>query len=368
MRLTAIISAIEEVAPRALQESWDNSGLQVSLPADADGEVSGVLLCVDVNPGIIAEAVAAGANLVVSHHPLIFKGLKGLCGRTVAERTVAAAIRAGVAVYSAHTSLDSATDGVSYEMARRLSDELRIRRVLAPTPMPLVQVSATCARRDADDLRLAILDSGAPDALVSWNTSGNILDVADSGDGGAPEVTVGSEETACIVTVVPKMKIDAVRQAAEGFCGSFAPRLRFIELDGHPDGYGLGVVADFGEPVTMSALKKMIGGAFAEVFKASLAADNDSRPVRRVALCGGSGGEFIGAAIAAGADAYITADVRYHDFCDYGRDIAIFDVGHFESEKCAKDIFFRALTKKFPNFAVHYSQSELNPVKYIIQK
>lgn len=367
MRLQAVINAIEEIAPRALQEKWDNSGLQVSLPPESDGEVSGVLLCVDVTPDIIAEAVAAGCNMVISHHPLIFKGLKGLCGRTVAERAAAAAIRAGVAVYSAHTSLDSAREGVSCEMARRLSDELRIRRVLSPTAMPLVQVSITCAREDADDLRLAVLDSGSTEALSCWNTHANILDVADDADG-IPVASVGNMDTACLIAVVPQMEIGAVREAVDGFCGRMEPRVRFIELRDHPEGLGLGVVADFGRPVPMSSLKKMIGGAFAEVFKASLAADNDDTPVRRVALCGGSGGEFIPAAIAAGADAYITADVRYHDFCDYGREIAIFDVGHFESEKCAKDIFFRALTKKFPNFAVRYSQSELNPVKYIIQK
>ncbi len=367
MRLAAVISAIEEIAPRALQEKWDNSGLQVTLPPEAGGEVSGVLLCVDVNPDIIAEAVAAGCNLVVSHHPLVFKGLKGLCGRTVAERTVAAAVRAGVAVYSAHTSLDSAHEGVSCEMARRLSDDLRIRRVLSPTAMPLMQVSVTCAREDADDLRLAILDNGGTDALCCWNTHANILEVADDADG-MPVASVGNVDTACLIAVVPQMNINAVREAVEGFCGRMEPRIRFIELDEHPEEYGLGVVADFGRPVPMVSLKKMIGGAFAEVFKASEAAGDDNRAIRRVAMCGGSGGEFIPAAIAAGADAYITADVRYHDFCDYGRDIAIFDVGHFESEKCAKDIFFRVLTKKFPNFAVHYSQCELNPVKYIIQK
>lgn len=366
MRLTAIVSALEALAPRALQEKWDNSGLQVSLPADADGEVTGVMLCVDVTPEVIAEAVAAGCNMVISHHPLIFKGLKGLCGRTVAERAVASAVRAGVAVYSAHTSLDSAIGGVSYEMARRLSDDLRIRRVLVPTDMPLVQVRVTCARADADDLRLAILDSAATDSLMSWNVQGNVLEVTD-GDDGVPFAGIAAKECTTLVTVVPAMNTGAVREAIHGFCARFTPRVRLTMLDGHPDGYGLGVVADFGTPVTMETLRGMAAAAFAPVFRVSRAGADDSRTVRRVALCGGAGGEFIGAAIAAGADAYITADVRYHDFCDHGSDIAIFDVGHFESEKCTKDIFFRALTKKFPNFAVHYSHS-VNPVQYIIQK
>ena len=106
MKLSHIIAALEEYAPLSLQEKWDNSGLQVGLPRESDGECTGALLCLDVTPDIISEAVRRGCNLVVSHHPLIFKGLKSLIGRTVAERTVAEAIRAGVAVYSSHTALD----------------------------------------------------------------------------------------------------------------------------------------------------------------------------------------------------------------------------------------------------------------------
>lgn len=264
--ISTIISALEEYAPLSLQEKWDNSGLQVGLPDGPEGQVTGILLCLDVTEAIVAEAVARRCNMIVSHHPLIFKGLKSLTGRTPAERTVAAAIRAGVAVYSSHTALDSTRGGVSYEMTRLL--EVEPERALAP-------------------------------------------------------------------------------------------------VDGNP-ATGLGIIGTLPHPVTMATMVERIKARFGTpCIRASLAYHPEA-PVTRVALCGGSGGEFISTAAAAGADIYISADIRYHDMADAAdMEMAIFDIGHFESEKCAKDIFYRVITKKFNNFAVYLSEDETIPVKYL---
>lgn len=117
MKNRDIIAAIEEFAPLSLQESWDNSGWQLGNP---DTDCTGVLLCVDVTGKILEEAAQQGCNLVVSHHPLIFKGVKSLTGRNRVERCVADALRRGISVYSSHTATDCAPGGVSWEMARRL--------------------------------------------------------------------------------------------------------------------------------------------------------------------------------------------------------------------------------------------------------
>lgn len=260
MTISDIINAINDFAPLNLQESWDNSGVQVG---DCNAGCTGALLCVDVTPVVVAEARERGCNLIVAHHPLLFKGLKSITGATPVERAVIEAIRAGITIYSAHTSLDSAPGGISHEMAEKLGAQ--VVGVLAPSP----------------------------------------------GD----------------------------------------------------DKVGLGVVAQLPAPLSRDEFAALVKSAFGSPVCRCSAGTGE--PISRIAMCGGAGGEFIPAAKAAGAQAYLTSDVRYHDFVDHGNDIFIVDIGHFESESCAKDIFYRLISKKFHNFAVYKSEKEQNPINYI---
>lgn len=358
MKLSYIIAALEEYAPLALQEKWDNSGLQTGLPADSDGECTGALLCVDVTPAVIDEAVRRGCNLVVSHHPLIFKGLRSLTGRTPAERTVAAAIRAGVAVYSSHTALDSTEGGISYEMAARLG--ARPLRVLSAADAPAARLSVTCSRDRAADVRLILLDADS-DRCDYFDIDGETAAdtaLADSIVRHTPlcrvEAAVAAGDTRRIVNALRDMP------------GGERLRIDIVPLDNRDSSLGLGVLAVFDTPVTQAALTAMLKERFdISAIKASASYDPEAK-VRRIALCGGSGGEFIGAATAAGAQAYVTADVRYHDFADNaGNAMTVFDIGHYESEACSKDIFYRIIKNKFPNFAVYISEVETSPVRYL---
>lgn len=266
MNIDLIINAIESAAPRRFQEAWDNSGLQVSLPK-GQTDITGVLLCLDVTEAVVDEALAKGCNLIVSHHPLIFKGFKSLTDATPSQRAAIAAVRAGVAVYSAHTSLDSAPCGVSHAMARRMG--LDVKGVLAPSPADTSVGLGVVGEFPADGL-------AAADFVCLLNR--------------------------CFGTKAIKLS------------GNYMP----------------------------------------------------GRMIRRVALCGGSGGEFIGTARACGADAYVSGDIRYHDFADAAQeDMLVADIGHFESESCAKDIFYQLITNNFPNFAVYYSETATNPVVYM---
>ena len=254
-----IIDALARVAPLSLQESWDNSGLQVG---DISQPCTGVMLALDPTPEVVSEAVAQGCNMVLTHHPLLFRGLKCLAGATRVEQAVIAAVRAGVVVCSWHTALDSAPAGVSYEMARRLG--ATVYAPLSPSP---------------------------------------------TGNG------------------------------------------------------GLGVIARLPAPMSADAFVAKVKSAFgSHPYRCSAVPDG---VISRIAICGGSGGEFIANAINARVQAFITADVRYHDFVDHGNDIFIVDIGHFESENCAKDIFYHVITEKFPNFAVCYSELEINPINYL---
>lgn len=262
--LADIVGCIEDFASPGIQEKWDNTGWQLC-PLPASTPCTGAMLCLDVTPEVVAEAKAEGCNLIISHHPLIFKGLRHITGASPVERAVISAISGGVAVYSSHTALDSASEGVSHRLGSMLG--LTGMRVLAPQD--------------------------------------------------------GSLTT------------------------------------------GLGIVGDYPEAPGIGEFIERVKEVYgAPVVRRSAGREGQER-VCRVALCSGSGGEFIGDAIAAGADAYITSDTRYHDFVDHGKEILMVDTGHFESEICTKSIFSDIISEKFPTFAVRQSRAEQNPVRYV---
>lgn len=376
MNIYSIISAIEDYAPRSYQEKWDNSGLQIALP-EGRTECTGVLLCLDVSEAVIDEAVARSCNLVVSHHPLIFKGFKSLTGATRQERAAMKAIRSGVAVYSAHTSLDSTLGGISYTMASMLGAE--VTGVIEPLRDRTVYLTAYCPREAASDVRLVLLDADAGVLPVAGNAAScpSAPEVSDEASvrysDCAAELLPASKslsldlrhESLCAVTAeVPATKVNALMAAASEV-PSAAGKVSFrVEPAPASQLTGLGVFAVFPEAVSGADLVERLRSNFKPgAIKASAAYAPDMR-VRRIAICSGAGGEFIGAAAA--CDAYITADVRYHDFFDAAENrCVVFDIGHFESEECAKSIFYRLITKKIPNFAVYCSETETNPVKFL---
>lgn len=361
MKLSFIINALEDFAPAALQESWDNTGLQIGLPPEADGECTGVLLCLDVTQEIIAEAVRQGCNLVVSHHPLIFKGLKSIAGRSVAERVAADAIRAGVAIYSSHTALDSTVGGISYEMARRLG--ATPQRVLAPANVPMAIMAVTCPRAKAQDVRLILLDSET-DGCDYFDIDNEKTLTPDSP--AFPQELVEHTPLCRVEARVKTSSVHRLTTALRDMPGGPSVKIDTVPLDNSNDTVGLGIVATLDAPMTGRAFAELLKEKFSlPAMRVSAGFDPDMK-ISRIALCGGSGGEFIRTATAAGVQAYVSADIRYHDFAENARNpMAIFDIGHFESEICAKDIFYHVIKNKFPNFAVYYSEFEQNPVKYL---
>ena len=260
MTIRDIISAIEDIAPLSLQEGYDNCGLQVGC---ADAEATGALLCVDATEEIVDEAIAKGRNLIISHHPLLFSGLKHITGSSETEAIVVKAIKHDIAIYSSHTCMDNAHGGVSWRMAQKLG---------------------------LDNARTL-------DARPDSPTEG----------GGV---------------------IGELRQAM--------PAEDFLRL----------AKATFG----LEAVR----------YSGSL-----SGTVKTVAMCGGSGSFLIAKAKAAGADAYLTGDIKYHDL-QANRHFLIADIGHFESEQFTKEIFFEAIRKKMPTFAVDFAISDINRVKWIL--
>lgn len=355
---TAIISAIEDFAPALLQESWDNTGVQVG---SLRTECTGVLLCVDVTPEIVDEARERGCNLIISHHPLLFKGLKRLSGNTPAEEAVIRAIAYGITVYSCHTAADSTPGGVSYRMAEMLG--ANPVRVLSPLKGRLVKVRAI-VNADALPTALAVFDETLPGCDCYVSDTQQKRSVTDSNDAfGSTEVV--SAPCRSVEAVMNPDEARSVREKLEETIGDCLKAIFTDVQDDTDPSVGLGVYALLDEPVSPTELVARVKNTFGSPVARCTTLPPEDTLIRRIAMCGGSGSEFIAAAMRQGAQAFITSDTRYHDFVDYQNEILLIDIGHFESESCTKEIFYNAIKEKFPNFACHYSKIEENPIKYI---
>lgn len=364
-KISDIIGCIEAFAPRALQEPWDNCGLQTGR---TDVECAGAMLCVDATPAVVAEAVAAGCNLIISHHPVIFKPFKSLTGRTLSERTIMAAVTAGVAIYSCHTALDNVEGGTSWVMAGMLG--LTGVKPLTPGAGHTLNLTVFVPESHADAVAAAMWQAGAghignyDSCSFSTSGTGTFRPLPGSNPAVGSHGEVHREPERRLEVIVPDWKLTQVERAMLAAHPYEVPAYESVPVAAGRPLAALGTVGNLPAPVTARELVDKVKLTFGSPV-ARCTVHSAGKPVGRVALCGGSGSSMIGDAIAAGADAYITADTTYHTFLDRAADILIVDIGHWESENCTKLIFYHAVTKKFPNFAVRYSKVETNPIVYL---
>ena len=260
MKAKQLLDALEQYAPLPLQDSYDNAGLQVGLTAEQD--VTGALLCLDVTEAIVDEAERMGCNMIVAHHPLLFRGLKSITGASYVERCVIKAIQKGIGIYAAHTNLDNAAEGVNYRIAQKigLTD-------------------------------LAFLEPKQADVPAG----------------------------AGVIGLLPEAEDEEL----------FLQRVKSL----------------FG-------IHSMRHNAFA------------GRKVKRVALCGGAGAFLLPAAIAQGADVFLTGEIRYHDYFGHD-DILMAEMGHYESEQFTIDIFADVLSARFPQLKIVKTKLNTNPINYL---
>ena len=363
MKVKEITSAIEAMAPLYLQESWDNSGMQVG---NVDSEVTGVLLCTDVREEIVDEAVERGANLIISHHPLLFRGLKTIVGRSYQERIVISAIKHGISIYCAHTNMDCAIGGVNFKMADKLG--MKNVRVLDSQQGTQRKVVVFVPNESAAKVEKAMCDAGAGRLgnydNCSYSMSGEghyrALDGAEPWAGKVGEIH--SEPEVRLEVLVHKALCGKVVAAMIKAHPYEEPAFDIIALENGDKYAGLGVIGDV-EPQDARVFLEKVKNAF-EVNTVRYSGNLD-RQVSRIAMCGGAGAEFAGLAISQGADVYITGDMKYHEFQGNEDRIILADIGHYESEHYTKEIFYDIITKKNPNFAVDFAKSEKNQVKYL---
>lgn len=364
MEVKDIVAKLEELAPPALQESYDNSGLLVGEPKT---EVTGVLVSLDVTESIVQEAINEGCNMIVSHHPIIFGGLKRLTGKNYVERTVMMALRNNIALYAIHTNLDNVMHGVNNRIAEKL--QLGSREILKPIVGRLLKL-VTFAPKSAHELVLSALFSAGAGHIGNYSECSFSLEGAGTFKGGeGTNPAVGkqgerhTEEEFRIEVILPDHLKHAVLNALIKAHPYEEVAYDFYRLENSNQNTGAGMIGSLKEPQEpMEFLKHL-----KETFGAG--AVRYTEPVKdvvqNVAVCGGSGSFLLPDAIRKGADVFITGDFKYHQFFDAENRIMIADIGHYESEQFTIGLLAEHLTVNFPNFAVRLTNQNTNPVKYL---
>ena len=354
---------LETFAPLAYQESYDNAGLLVG---DANAEITGVLVSLDATEAIIDEAIAKGCNLVVAHHPIVFKGLKKLNGWNYVERTVIKAIKNDVAIYASHTNLDNVAGGVNFKIAEKLG--LTNVRILSPKAQVLSKLVVFVPDADLPAVLNAVYEAGAGRIEAYEHCS---FRVGGTGtfrplNGANPVVgavdrdeQVGEQRLEVLLPTYLESAVVSAMQRAHAY---EVPAYDLYALNNANQTVGSGAVGDLTESMDGQAwltyLKERMN---LRVVRHTPLLD---RPVRRVAVCGGAGGFLLGDAVRAGADVFVTADYKYHEFFDADGRLTICDIGHYESEVFTKALITGHLAEKFTTFAIILSETDTNPVRY----
>jgi dinuclear metal center YbgI/SA1388 family protein len=361
--LSEIISYMEGLAPLSLQESYDNSGLQVG---DPGMDVSGILVALDVSEDVLLEAEKMGFNLVLSHHPVIFGGLKSITGRSGPERIVKMAIQKEIAIYSAHTNFDAISGGVNSALANRLG--LVDQQILDPVGGSLKKLVAYVPHAELEQVRQAMFDAGAGDIgaydSCSYQTEGTGTFRGTEGTqpyAGESGVFHQEPETR-LETIVPASLAGKVVRAMCTAHPYEEVAYDIYPLDNRDPGRGMGMIGRLEDPMD----EEVFLGFIKDRFRAGVVRHTEllGKPLRKVAVCGGSGSFLLKKALASGADVFVTGDMKYHQFFEADGQLVVMDIGHFESEQFTRELFYDLLMKKFPKFAVRLSETEKNPIKY----
>ena len=365
MQIKEVCAKLDAWAPPAFQESYDNVGLLVG---DENAFVSGVLVTLDVTDDVLTEAKEKGCNLIVAHHPVLFKGLKKITGKGPVERMVIRAIKEDIAIYASHTNLDSVSHGVSVEIAKRLS--LQHIRVLQPQKNRLQKWEVFVPISHKEVVLDALFQAGAGQIgaydscsfVVNGQGSFRPLEGANPFTGEIDALE--NVEEVMIQVLVPSHLAKNMERAMKK-AHPYEEVAYFVSTleNVHPE-VGFGAVGELSESMEVAQFLAYLKEKMrVHVIRHTALCKNT---IQKVAVCGGAGVGLLGMAKAVGADIYISADFKYHDFFEADKQLIIADIGHFESEQFTKELIVTFLSKKFTNFVTHLSQVETNPITYFV--
>lgn len=365
MKIQEVLDHLESIAPRAYQESYDNTGL---LTGDAQTTLKSALITLDCTEAVVEEAIAKSCNLIISHHPIIFKGLKKLTGSNYIERTIIKALKNDIAIYAIHTNLDNVHTGVNKKIAEKIG--LINLQILAPKKDTLSKLTTFIPAGYVDKVLNSLYESGAGQIgnykNCSFRVAGtgtfkpNEIARPHVGEPGKQELTEEVRVEAIFPSHLEKQILSALRTHHP--YEEVAYYLTPLTNDNQEVGSGMvGELKEAMEPTDF--LKRLKTNMSLTVIRHT---PLPARKVKKVAVCGGSGSFLLSNAIKAGADFFITADFKYHEFFDAEDKLTIADIGHYESEVYTKDLLGELLTKKFPTFAINFSTTITNPISYYL--
>ncbi len=359
-----VINHLEELSPLAYAEDFDNVGLLVG---NKNNTVNGILVTLDTLEAVIDEAIEKKCNLIVSFHPIIFKGLKKLTGKTYVERVVMKAIKHDISIYAIHTALDNALQGVNDKICEQIG--LINRQILIPQSGTIKKLTTYVPKKNTENLRDELFNAGAGTIGNYDNCSFNVDGIGTFNGNEHSNPVVGErgnthyEEEMKLTITFAKHLESKILQTLFKTHPYEEVAYEITTLENKNQHIGMGMIGELENPMEEATFLKHLKSKMQTpcVRHSSIL----GKSIKKVAVLGGSGSFAIQAAKAAKADVFITADLKYHDFFIAENNILLADVGHYESEQYTKNLLVAHLTKKMPNFAIVLSNTNTNPIKYL---
>lgn len=363
MTVKEITNIIEDFAPLNYAEDFDNVGLLIG---DATAEVTGVLATLDTLENVVDEAIEKNCNLILSFHPIIFSGLKKITGRNYVERVVLKAIKNDIAIYSMHTALDNSNKGVNAKICEVLG--LTNTKILIPQKGTIKKLTTYAPKNEAELLKEALFIAGAGTIGNYSNCSFTTNGLGSFKPNTNANPTIGkigetkTEEETQINVTFEKAKETAILKALFKNHSYEEVAYEITTLENTNQNIGMGMVGELENALNeVDFLQEVKNKMNVDYIRHS---NLLNKKIKKVAVLGGSGSFAINAAKAVGADIFITADLKYHQFYEAENKLILVDIGHFETEQFTKNLLVEILTKKIPNFAISLSESITNPIKY----
>jgi dinuclear metal center YbgI/SA1388 family protein len=363
MKLQKIIDFLEDFAPLAMQEDYDNSGLQIG---SAEVEVQSVLVCLDCSERVVDEAIEKGCNVIISHHPLIFKGLKSITANDPVARVALKCIRNDIQLYAMHTNLDNHQQGVNAEIAMRLG--LVSPKILSPITGNLVKLVVFIPQTHHSSVSEALFSAGAGqlgnyDSCQYFSAgTGTFRPLEKSNPFMGKKDQLEHVQEVRAEYLFRKQGLSKIIHALHQSHPYEEVAYDLIPLSNTDPESGAGMIGEFEEAITEKEFLEKVKSTFMVGVVRHTAFTG--RPIKRVAFCGGSGSFLLSKAIREKADVYLTSDVKYHDFFNADGRILYVDIGHFESEQFTIELMSRLLKEKFTTFAIHLTEQSTNPINY----